>query len=747
MKNFYTCLLLMIVSLSAFTQTNGVLVKGYVTYANGLAAANKAVTISTDTIATNACSQTHVRYTNANGFYIDTLKCPTTNITRIRVYTANCTNGTAIVHELQVPASNEIESNFNLSCNPAPVNCEAAFFFTNGNMPANFIFNSSNAHGVSATDTIIRRRWRFGDGDTLGGNVINTTHSYTQPGTYQVCLTIWTASGCENTVCKTVALTSTGCDAIFRDSVAGNKAFFFSNASHAITGDSIVNRVWNFGDGSGIAFGNVINPDHVYQQAGVYSVCLRIVSRYGCIDSTCRQITVSTPPPPACNTSFTFAPATSNHKEILFNSSASTAGNNDNIISRTWHFGDGSTLSGNIISPSHVYAADGAYNVCLRMVTALGCIKEVCKMVYISSPHCEAQFNFGGMPATSAGYPIKFNSSTAHGAVGDTIRERIWKFGDGATVGGNVVDPLHVYTTTGTYSVCLVIVTQGGCRDTACISIQLPLQGQSYCNPAFTFTPSATNNVQFNSSGSSTAGGDSIVSRTWNFGDGSNVNGNIVNPQHQYAQPGIYNVCLRIISARGCEKTLCKQVVSATAASNCIPRFEYVRITPKKVQFQSGMSWSAAGDSIIQRKWNFGDGSPIVTGNIVSPVHEYPNLGIYTSCLTITTASGCSNTYCSLVKVLDTAVNNTTTEPIKIVNMYPNPATVQLNTAVWSLHNNVTAELAIYDIYGQKKWSTNKILLQGNNYTVLPVSQLLAGPYFFRVTTMYGVKSRQFYKL
>jgi PKD repeat protein len=745
MKNFYAFLAFLLLSVAAFSQ-NAVLVKGYVTFANGMAAPNRNVVISTDTVNTTACAITHTRVTNANGFYIDTLKCTNTNISRVRVYTNDCNTSTAIVHELQVSPSNVVESNFSLSCTPPAGGCEALYFFTPGTSASNFSFNSSNSHGVNSSDVIVRRRWKFGDGDTLSGNVVNTTHTYAQPGVYQACLTIWTASGCENNICRTVVVNSTVCNAAFRDSVVGNKAIFFSGISSAGAGDSIINRTWSFGDGSGIGAGNVINPDHVYQAAGVYNVCLKTFTRYGCIDSVCKTITVTAPVPP-CSTSFGFAPSTVNYHEVLFNSSASAAAAGDSIVLRTWNFGDGSTLTGNIVSPSHTYAADGAYNVCLRTVTARGCIRETCKMVFISSPHCFAQFSFGGMTATSAGYPIKFNSSTSRPAIGDTIRERIWKFGDGTSLTGNVIDPIHVYTTTGTYNACMIIITQNGCRDTACISIQVPLLGQAYCNPSFTFTPSATNLVHFNSTASATAAGDSIVARYWNFGDGATLSGNVVNPQHQYTQSAIFNVCLRIVSARGCEKTICKQVVSTTTVSNCLPRFEYRRLTPKKVEFFSGMSWTAAPDSIVQRKWNFGDGSPVLTGNVVAPVHEFPNLGIYTTCLTITTASGCSNTYCSLVRVQDSVINNPVTEPIKIVQMFPNPATVQLNTAVWSLHNNVNAELAIYDIYGQKKWSTNKILLQGNNYTVLPVSQLLAGPYFFRVTTMYGVRSRQFYKL
>jgi PKD repeat protein len=924
MKNFYTVLAFLLLTVTTIAQSNKVIVKGYVTYANGTAAPNRIVTVSDSVAGNTACMQTHQRTTNSNGFYSDTLSCSNAFITRVRVYTADCNTGVAIIHELQVPATGIVESNFSLSCNSTIAGCEAVFTASVGTA-SNVAFNSSSSHGGNASDSVIRRKWQFGDGDS--SDAVNPVHTYSQPGTYQACLIIWTASGCVTYTCKSITIApvssgnkvivkgyvtyangnavanqvvyimvdsnaahngscaqshavhtnangyysdtltctssnitavgvtvadcngaainhhhvvpssnivesnfsicltstchasftrtinnlqvfvtstsavssgninnyiwnfgdgtasvttnapnashtyaangtyaitlriigtnncsdtavehvtlfnATGCHATFRDSIAGNLGFFFSGGSTAVAGDSIIGRIWSFGDGSS---STAINPDHHYQTGGVYTVCLTIKSSRGCYDSVCKAITIVAQAP-ACTPYFIMTGSATNYKNILFNSTNSTAGAGDVIISRTWNFGDGSTLTGNAVSPDHTYQQDGVYNVCLRIVTSMGCTKDICKTIEIKNRHCVASYVFSALPATLGGYPVKFNSSASTAPAPDSIRERIWLFGDGTTAGGTNIDPTHTYAP-GTYNVCLVIRTTGGCSDTTCKTITVPLQGQVYCAVNFSFVLNANRGVQFNSSASSTSPGDSIVTRIWNFGDGTSLAGNNVSPAHTYAQAGVYNVCLHIITARGCDKTECKQVVAAATSTNCIARFEFTRTAPKRVQFNSSMSWTAANDSIIERKWTFGDGSPVLGGNVVSPLKDYVNNGIYTVCLKIKTATGCESSYCASVRVGDSGVN-TYNDPILIVQTYPSPATTQLNTVVWSLHNNVTAELAIFDIYGVKKWSISKLLLQGNNYTVLPVAQLLSGPYFFRVTTMYGVKSRQFYKL
>ena len=334
----------------------------------------------------------------------------------------------------------------------------------------------------------------------------------------------------------------------------------------------------------------------------------------------------------------------------------------------------------------------------------------------------------------------------------DAVVERKWKFGDGDSLNGNTQNPTHIYANAGTYMVCLRIKTQSGCISELCkaVVVAAPAPPPFVCTAVanFTYIPVSTL-VKFNSSMSVPGFNDTIISRKWVFGDNTApLTGNSIDPQHQYAQPGMYNVCLTIKTSKGCETTFCAFVTATNINSNCVPQFAYVRTAPKKIAFNSSMSWVPQGDSITERKWTFGDGTSL-TGNNPSPIHEYNTLGVYTVCLRIKTALGCINEVCKPVYLQDSIVQPPAgvNEPIRIMSLYPNPVHLNMSTVVWSQNNNVAAELAIYDIYGAKKWSMNKTLLQGNNVTSIFTGFLANGPYFFRVTTSYGVKSRSFYKM
>src|SRR5258708_6500192 len=57
-----------------------------------------------------------------------------------------------------------------------------------------------------STGIFVGEQWTFGDGSNLYTSV-NPTHSYSGPGTYHVCLTLYDSSGICNSVCDTVTVT------------------------------------------------------------------------------------------------------------------------------------------------------------------------------------------------------------------------------------------------------------------------------------------------------------------------------------------------------------------------------------------------------------------------------------------------------------------------------------------------------------------------------------------------------------
>lgn len=122
--------------------------------------------------------------------------------------------------------------------------------------------------------------------------------------------------------------------------------------------------------------------------------------------------------------------------------------------------------------------------------------------------------------------------------------------------------------------------------------------------------------------------------------------------------------------------------------------------------------------------WNFGDGD---TSSLENPIHTYATDGTYSVSLTITGECGTDTTMID-VDISTVGIDETTTE--NTFNMYPNPATNNLNIDV-QITENSDAILHISDITGRIIVSENFNAIRTGK-TTLPVnlSELNSGTYF-----------------
>lgn len=127
----------------------------------------------------------------------------------------------------------------------------------------------------------------------------------------------------------------------------------------------------------------------------------------------------------------------------------------------------------------------------------------------------------------------------------------------------------------------------------------------------------------------------------WRWELGNSTTSFLQNPSATYFTPGQYTVKLVVEDGLGNKDSITKvQYISifpipvvnfsATPLSGCVPL---------TVQF-TDLS-TAAGSSITNWLWDFGDGT---TGTVRNPVHTYSTAGNYNVTLRVTTVSGCSKT-------------------------------------------------------------------------------------------------------
>lgn len=154
----------------------------------------------------------------------------------------------------------------------------------------------------------------------------------------------------------------------------------------------------------------------------------------------------------------------------------------------------------------------------------------------------------------------------------------------------------------------------------------------------------------------------------------------------------------------------------------------------------SGLSYS----------WNFGDGSPPVSGLFVT--HTYATHGSYNVCLTISNSTtGCNNTFCDTLTV-DSAGNvrssfTVTTgnsisgieENSKVSNLqiYPNP-TADIINLDFSASESFIIAVRILDIGGKEVYSSSKSNNSGSNLIKISTSNFEEGMYIIQLND--GVK-------
>src|SRR5207237_311506 len=130
----------------------------------------------------------------------------------------------------------------------------------------------------------------------------------------------------------------------------------------------------------------------------------------------------------------------------------------------------------------------------------------------------------------------------------DTINAYAWTFGDGGSASRSVVS--HAYTTPGTYCVMLTVTDSRGRRasDTALVSVA---NRSLVANAGPDQTASVGSAVTFSGSGSDLGG--TVVSYSWDFGDGTSATGATVS--HIYTAPGSYTATLTVMDDRGARGT------------------------------------------------------------------------------------------------------------------------------------------------------------------------------------------------
>ncbi|PBQ33262.1 hypothetical protein CNR22_16260 [Sphingobacteriaceae bacterium] len=155
--------------------------------------------------------------------------------------------------------------------------------------------------------------------------------------------------------------------------------------------------------------------------------------------------------------------------------------------------------------------------------------------------------------------------------------------------------------------------------------------------PVVTFSTNAPalcgSSYTFNGNASVSSG--SLISQTWNFGDG-NSSLSFPSTTYNYSAPGTYSVALVAESSEGCiDSAVHILTVSPIPALS----FDFSPICLNTSTTFTNTSTIPAPGSITSYHWDFGNAS---NSALVNPSATFTSAGIYSITLTATAASGCT---------------------------------------------------------------------------------------------------------
>jgi len=241
-----------------------------------------------------------------------------------------------------------------------------------------------------------------------------------------------------------------GCRADFvYDSITGLNYQF---TDHSVSNTTITSWTWNFGDPtSGVNNCSTSqNPAHLYSSSGIYNVKLLIRSTSGCMDSLIKTVFIHIPEnrviisghitnqqnnEPISNNPVMINTTLIEYSNVVYSDSSGAYADTISDVPNGIPISVATYDCNNVLYSNTVYSSPIPvvvnFNICIDVQCRAGFLA-----VLDSNSTAQNTFLFQDF---SYGYPNRWN----------------WTFGDGTT--SNEQNPVHQYTTVGTFKVCLTI--------------------------------------------------------------------------------------------------------------------------------------------------------------------------------------------------------------------------------------------------------------------------------------------------
>lgn len=434
---------------------------------------------------------------------------------------------------------------------------------TSGPVPLTVKFDASES--TDPNGQITGYEWNFGD-DSPVSTEATAEHVFTKEGTYTVNLTL-TDNNFDKTIYPItiealaplngpkIKLSSTPPieEKDGKKTITGVKPLAVRLSAADSTDDGqIASYEWDYGDGDKTEQGKIVN--HTFKENGTYNVVVKVKDNEDNVSQETVTVVVGNPKqaPLAVITS---TPALTSNGGALegsfpfpvsFNADKSRDVDGQ-IVAYDWDFGDGTEkMSGQRVE--HTFSRAGTFTTTLVVTDNDGQKSQAVAMVVkVTAPTLQAPVvQIITNPSTPSGnvpFTISFDASGSHSANGNIIAYE-WDFGDGTKVIGNAKIS-HTYNSPGVYSLALTVRDVANQTTEQLLPIAVRVAAPVAQIEMSRARGSAPLDVLFNAAGST----GSITDFQWTFDDGTQGTGRSI--EHTFAQPGVYQIKLRVTDIAG----------------------------------------------------------------------------------------------------------------------------------------------------------------------------------------------------
>jgi gliding motility-associated-like protein len=570
-----------------------------------------------------------------------------------------------LVYTLGCPS---IPDSITVVVNNLPINTFTASTSNACSAPVTTAFTSTtlNANGALTT-------WSFPGASSpstgIGAGPIAVT--YNSSGNYSISMTSTSLDGCSSTSVFPSAITvGNGAPptSSFVNLTSVTQCVNADNYCFQYTGSGADTILLDFGNGFSAFFDPTISYCYSYPVLGNYTVSMTpfttVGNALGCSGSTSQVNVIVTGP----QSNFSASQVDCDNQLVRSFSSTSTGTSPSTVY--TWNFGDGSPNS-NLLSVSHTFPTYGTYVVNLTVSDiATGCLPTQRNFTVNANPNNLADFQSNDAGVLSSDVCIggtlqfvnttpapQYNSGVAPASTSSVNTLWDWNTNSGisfvnTSAGLRGTPRSRTFNSPtyapGNYGVGMINIDNNGCNDTVIHIIHIHGVTGTFVTP-----DTICNGLSFSATDNSIAPNGSIVSRVWDWGDGTpNTLGNFANPTHTYSSSGNYTITLTVADDFGCTKTSTRNVVvrkpfaSFSVDQDFICNNQTVSVSP-----------NSFGVGTLTYEWNATNASPISANGANPGVFTFNQQGNQTISLSVSDNLGCIDDTIIPITVLDVSAS------------------------------------------------------------------------------------------